>query len=254
MRLVGRAAGAWQVGLGAIAVCLLLSGVAQAKGKPSVSLTFAGGTREGASVSFTWASKHIGKRVELVIQRPVGTAHVWRSVKRLTTRTGSDTLPPAALGRYRYRLAAIRGHKVVAKQAAWVSVYGQVPFSKLFNRSTDVHVTPTASFPFVWESIIVKSSHPTLEDKQNRCLAVHVDFVTQSHSDDIVVSVVQETRDPVSAAAPADTISSVEAQLTPGQTWAINAYASSDSHVNDSPWANLFLNGYAICDSLEASG
>jgi hypothetical protein len=55
------------------------------------------------------------------------------------------------------------------------------------------------------------------------------------------VTIVQEARQPVSATVPFSTIGSVEAELTPGQTWAVNGPDGDSVH----------LNGYAICDSTE---
>ena len=222
---------------------------AAARAKPTVSLTFAGGTREGARIPFTWTAKRLGRGARLVVQRPVGTSKVWRTMRRLTGSGGSGTLPGVSLGRYRYRLTAIRDRKVLAQQVAWVSVYGPVPFSKLFNHSTEVYLTPTASFPYMWSFTAGATSYSVLQNGNNRCLAVHVDFVTQSESDAIVVSVVQEARDPVSASAAADSIASLDADLTPGQTWGITAQANAGADTGNSAWANLFINGSAICDS-----
>ena len=73
--------------------------------------------RSAQNLVMTWRSRHLPNRAKLVVQRPVGTARVFKTVVRLRGRRGSAQLPPRPLGKYRYRLAAIRGERIVAKPA-----------------------------------------------------------------------------------------------------------------------------------------
>jgi YVTN family beta-propeller protein len=98
----------------------------------SLSWTFPHGVNKGASIPFSWTGSHLGRKYRLVVQRPVGTARTWRTMLKLGTRSGSAELPGLTLGKYRFRLAALRGHRVLAQQVAGIGVFGQVPFSTLF--------------------------------------------------------------------------------------------------------------------------
>ena len=216
-----------------------------------MSWTPAPAVNEGAPIPFSWRGSHLGRNHRLVVQKPVGTAHTWRTILRLSSNSGSGELPGLALGKYRFRLADLVGHRVLAQQVAGIAVFGQVPFSTLYNEGEHgVHATPSSSFPYVnyWED----GAEPAFTVEHNHCLSVHIAFVahlgsTYGTPGVSIVTLVQESRDPVSASADFDTIGSLDANLVPGQSWAVNLSARQEK-------AGLYLtyiNGYAICDSTE---
>jgi hypothetical protein len=233
---------------------------AYAAPKPAVGLTLPHAVSEGAPISFSWKGRHLGRNHRLVIQRPVGTAHTWKTMMKLSGNSGSGELPGVALGKYRYRLADLAGHRVVAKQTAGVAVFGQVSFSTLFGGENHVYVTPTSSFPYVrlfqvrsWEG----STEPTelaFTVEHNHCSSVHIAFVLGEGPYNVpsavgVLTLVQESADPVSASAPYNTIGSLDAGLVPGQTWAVNISTKEQSRSEG--FMSTYINGYAICDSTE---
>ena len=98
---------------------------------------------------------------------------------------GSAQLPAQPLGKYRYRLAAIRGKRIVAKRAVFVAVFGPVPLSTLLKDEVGSqdgeYAAPTVSFPYV-DGVLGNTLDftPTaaFSAKDNNCSQVHVDFIT----------------------------------------------------------------------------
>jgi hypothetical protein len=250
----GRPAGRSSTSAGqtpALAV-LALPASAAAQPKPTVAWTPPRAVNAKAPIPFSWSARHLGRNYRLVIQRPVGTAHTWQTMMKLPTNSGSAQLPGVPLGKYRYRLAALRGRHVLAQQVAAIAVFGEVPFSVLLgNAYTQVATTASYSFPYVvyWEGAYGLDGETILSVQHNNCTFVHVAFllgVGESYSGRLTsgtITLVREARDPVIVTAPFDdTIGSLDAEVTPGQTWAVNAERTEVVH----------LNGYALCDSTEA--
>jgi hypothetical protein len=264
-----------------MAVCFVVVGLlicassALAKPSPGVSWTPARGVTEGSVIPFSWSSRHLGKTDRLVVQRPVGTAHVWKTMLKLSKRKGSSDLPGQALGQYRYRLAALRGHRVLAEQVATIAVFGQVPLSVLFRHSNSlpgatspgasldsgVYATSATSFPYVGNAAIGEDPPTTtiFSVQHNHCVAVHIDFVLgetpgegYSYPASVygIVSLVQQSRDPVASEVPLNGLGSVSAELIPGQTWSLLTTNADRNGIPAGP--TVYFNGYATCDSTES--
>jgi hypothetical protein len=237
--------------------------------KPRVSWNVPGRVSEGQAIPFTWKVKgRIGGKYRLVVQRPVGTARVWRTMLRLRTRKGSAELPGQKLGKYRFRLALLEGRRVLTKQVVGIGVFGQVPFSMLLrdgylsggDLENGVYATPTASFPYVGSASEGDHGRPNtiFSVKHNRCSAVHVDFVLGESPGDSkhpsslygVVTLVQQTRDPVGTEVPLNGIGAVDAELVPGQTWSLLAEENNRDGIVGTEI--VYFNGYAVCSSTES--
>jgi hypothetical protein len=236
--------------LTALTLFALSASDAWAKPKPSVSFSLAKRVMEGSPVTFTWSARHLGGGAHLVIQRPVGTSHTWKTMGRLPSLSGSGEIPGMTLGKYRYRVAAIKGRWLLAQQAAGTAVFGPVPFSTLFhNGGSGAYATPTSSFPYV--AVYSADAVPAFTVKDNNCLSVHIGFVPGQHRGPGTgtLTLVQEARDPVSATVAYDAIGSIDAELTPGQTWGVNITYETSTPANWEP--ETYVNGYAVCNSAE---
>lgn len=236
--------------------------------KPRVFWKLPGRVSEGQTIPFTWKVKgRFGRKYRLVVQRPVGTARAWRTMRRLRTRRGSAELPAQALGRYRFRLALLRGRRVLAKRVVGIGVFGPVPFSVLFREDGGVYTTPSSSFPYIVSfnpgelGYFDAPPKTAFAVKRNRCSAVHIGFVLGSEDKDGshdygamhgTVTVVQESRDPVTTTAPFDQIASVDAELVPGQTWSVLVDETGTTEQTTDWRDEVYLNGYAICSSTES--
>lgn len=217
--------------------------------KPVVKIAVNATAMENVPTPISWSGKRLGKGHRLVIQRPVGTARIWKTVMRLKTDRGAGHLPPRALGEYRFRVAALRRGDLIVKRVFTLPVYGVVSFADLIGSSERNYATATSSFPYA--SNEEPSEKPALAVKDNRCISAHVEFVPGGRSGmgTGTVTLVQETRDPVAATAPYDTIASFDALLTPGETWALNTSYATNSEENWEP--SFYVNGFGICSTRE---
>jgi hypothetical protein len=216
----------------------------RATSRTSLSWTLPRSANEGVPIPFSWSGKRLGSRHRLVIQKPEGTAHTWRTIMRLATNSGSAELPGLALGKYRFRIVDLVGRQVLAQKAAGTAIFGQVPFTTLFDTdATRAYTMPTATFPYVrsYDSVV---GTPAFTVDHNHCSFVHIAFVSGSSYTTYtsVVTLVQESKDPVSVSVPTDTIGSLDAALVPGQSWSLNLDTIGGESV-------YYINGYAICSS-----
>lgn len=254
----------------AVSVAAVLPGSAMARGrrhrrKPHVAWTLPRTGSAGQAIAFSWSGRHLGKNHKLVVQKPEGTAHTWRSIMRLHGNGGTAQLPGVPLGHYRFRIADLvpapqprrRGHRgsrpplrVMAKDVSGVAVFGEVPFSKLFNSAEQTHATSKYTFSYV-----SFSEYPGLvfTVEHNQCSYAHIAFVGNGGRNvdgrevevgTVTATLVQESREPTISSAPEEAIGSLDAELVPGQSWAVRLEAPSLEPV-------FYVNGYAICDSEE---
>lgn len=252
---VWKVKGSILLAVGLVVVMLVLSASAVASRGPSLSWTLPQTASENSGLPFSWTARHPGRRHRLVVQRQEGTTRSWQTVMQLRTRSGSAELPGLPLGTYRLRLADLSGHRVLVQETRGVGVFGEVPFSTLvvLDRKIGVYTTSTGTFPYVAE--IYNYQTPAFTDGHNHCQSVHITFVPANGAEPGIgtVTVVQESRDPVSASAPllntfgppvAQLVpGSLEAQLVPGQSWSVNTSGTHDAE------PEFFINGSAVCDS-----
>lgn len=245
------------VALAAIGSSMLATG-ALAKPSPKVAWTSSRNAMAGAPISVSWSSSGLGPS-KLAIQHQVGTAHVWRTIIKLSSPSGSAQLPARGVGKYRYRLSAIHGRHVVARQVVTIRVFGEVPLSKLFNREEHVVTTSQFTFSYAFASQGQYATGETSTDfsiEHSYCTSVHIGFVGELLGEDnmgypggnATVTLVQASREPVSATVPYLAMGSVDATLTLGQSWAVNT-SDSQGPGNYTHQAVTYFNGYAICDS-----
>ncbi len=233
--------------------------------RPRLAWTLPRTGSEGQSIAFSWSARHLGRHHRLVIQKPEGTAHTWRSIMRLKSNSGSGRLPGVALGHYRFRIAdlvpARRPHRhshphfrVIAKEAASIAVFGEVPFSTLFGEGVvGVDTTPSLTFPYaalIQPEVWTNGSSHLFTVEHNHCYQAHVSFIGtfgewqseyEATQGQTTLTLVQESRDPVSAVADYESIGSLDAELVPGQSWGVNIAGGNGAYIN----------GYALCDSAQ---
>jgi hypothetical protein len=66
------------------------------------------------------------------LQRQFGTAHVWKTVERLHSRSGAEHAPSVALGRYAYKVhVRVGGRTIVNSRSVQLYSYGRVSLQNL---------------------------------------------------------------------------------------------------------------------------
>jgi len=231
--------------------------------KPQLTWTLPTTASAGQPIGFTWTGSHLGKGHKLVVQKPEGTARTWRSIMRLNGNSGSAQLPGVELGHYRFRITDLapvtRPHRrsrrhwrphfqVMAEETLGIAVFGEVPFTTLFNSAEQAHATSSYSFAYVAS---YENGGSVFTVEHNHCSFVHIAFLGggwwlkgETQTPTVTATLVQESREPTTVTAPENTIASLDAELVPGQSWALNLLAHSNE-------AAFYINGYAICDSAE---
>jgi hypothetical protein len=228
---------------------------ALAKAKPRVALTFpVAGAEAGTVIAYSWTATHV-RAGRLLVQRPEGTGHIWRTVAVLKGSKGSGTLPPLVLGVYQYRIVNLASHsRVLAQQQYQLRVFGQVAFATLLNNpGGGVYTSATSAFPWViratWYYTETGRSGTVFSvPATNTCRTVHVEFADQMYASSVAnptvtISVVQQSSDPVITTVPANIGGTVDAAVVPGQPWSVVLTSNVANN------GNLYFNGYADCYS-----
>jgi hypothetical protein len=204
----------------------------------------------GSPVPFTWSASAPGA---IVVQKPEGTVHVWRTILRLSGHHGASNLPPTPIGTYHIRIAAISRRRTCAESQVSLRVYGQVPFTTLFHRNgVQTVTTPANTFDYVAQPGLEDT--PPLTITNNDCTSLHIEWDThilgfrpRQITPDLqaTLSLVQEAREPQSVTATYETISTLDATVE-GKSWSLEAKNSNTA------WdLTGYVNGYGVCDSTE---
>lgn len=256
-----RATTARRLGCALIAFGVLPFASAPASAKPTVRLTLPAQADAGAAVPYSFTASRVPSKAMLVIQRQMGTANRFRTVATLArARRGSGKLPGLGLGRRTLRIAVVGKVKqrqgkaksvVLAQQRRTLIVFDDIKFLTLFRVGRElIKTTPSRTFPYVFSAEVLDNAGgrlPTVDKTNSTCRSVRVDFVFAPNGSSTgpeemgIVSVIQESRDPVEMAAPVNTISAVDSPLTLGQAWGITARTQVRRPLI------LYINGVASC-------
>ena len=230
-------------------------GLAEAKVRPSLRLTLPSSADAGKPVGFSWQARDVPRGARLALQRQVGTAQTWKTVRSLSGRGGTGQAPALSLGVYRMRIVALaKRNKALAQQRRRLRVFGTVPLSTLAGVSTSISKGPgtfvSPSHTFAW-FVRGRAEEPprntlTVGAAANACRSIHLDFTPEATSllngvVPVTLTVVRQADDPVSSAASPDVIGALDATLTPGQSWALNGQATQPTF--------YYVNGAASCYS-----
>jgi hypothetical protein len=250
--------------LRAVLVVLLLSALvsggvapATASARPRVALAISSAVNAGSPTSFTWTAQRVRGSL-LAVQRAEGTAAAWRTVIRLGAgSSGSGVLPALPIGRYHLRLVEVAAHsRVLAAQVKTIEAFGNVSFAALFHEQGGVYATPLGTFPYALWHYNGEVNYTVMTVASNTCRSVHVEFIPGGSDDPAeelasqhgTLSVVQQSADPVSSTVPGDSKGTVDTQVIPGQSWAINV-----AQVDGNLLFTWFINGSAECFSTSLS-
>lgn len=242
---------------GVIATLGLAASVSVAQAKPSLTLTLPAQADAGTPASFSWTATRAVSRGTLVVQRQVGTARVWRTIRKLSGKSGSGTLPPLALGSYQWRIANIGPgprRKLAAERRRTLRVFGKVPLATLIGGglTTKTLSLPTTTFPYVLELKSYGGVEMPLTSTRSVCRSLHLDLAGGDAGEGAsgTVTLVQETDDPKAATVPRLAMATLGSPLALDRSWSVRVV--QDQAGGGSIAMSFYFNGFASCYSSAA--
>ncbi len=253
---------------GVAAILLALPATAFGQ-RVAVRLQLPSSGNAGAVTPFTYSATGVPRHASVTLERPEGTRHVWQTIASLRAGSHTGSVPALPIGSYSLRVAVLTTKRVrvrrklkvettVAAQAtSTIGIFGQVPLTTLLGESSarGVYTTPTATFPYAFDSYDGQVNYTDLEVKKNPCRSVTLTWVEGASYDDSqqsgTVTLVQESADPVSATAAGNAVGTLSATLVPGQSWSVNV-AQSQGDPTDFLFT-WYFNGTASCDATKLS-
>jgi len=235
--------------------------LASASTRGAVTLSFAPNRIEHTSlVHVRYSSAGLPPGTVLILQREVGTAHVWRPVERLPGTSGAINAPSVPQGRYIYRILGVRaGRNLVSSRWELLFSYAPVSFGSIcssnfvfgkYANCTDgtidvgTHVFPyqvrlggdygSASYPQY--SDVMDTTAPTT------CRSVQLLFGGGVHSR--YLELLQETLSPVLASSGSETLGTLRAHLD-GKPWHLLASYSPNAGYYDDIYASGTFDCYS---------
>jgi hypothetical protein len=221
-----------------------------------ITLTLPSQATAGVAVPFTYTSVGVTAGERLVVQRQLGTGHVYQTVATLRrVRVGHSALAPFPLGVYGLRIAVIAGHRVIPDPPAVMSVFGQVPFTTLFRAtqgSSGVFSLPNSTFPYAFNFVQATAPIARVTSTHSWCRSLTFSFVSanatgSNPTETLTMIVVQQSRDPVSASASLGQVQSLTANVVPGESWSLRS-----STLPGQSAYYVYVNGYGMCDTRAA--
>jgi len=237
------------------ATIAVLGSAASAHAAANLALTLPADVDAGAPISgsFTASGLPKGGGGKVVLQRQMGTKNVWKTVAALSGAGGPVNTAGVPMGVQKFRVAYLRGHrKPVASRTSVVRAYSTIPLGDFATNGTGVLTQPTSTFSYIGlesDSDGVPNVWKTVTN--NTCRSVHLDIAVSKVSQyavagtTAVVSVLQESADPVSTSVINGGDGVLDAALVPGQSWSVTVAATNNNNGQTAAYA--YFNGTASC-------
>jgi len=232
----------------AAATLAVLASAASAQAAANLALTLPADVDAGAPIAGSFTASGLPKGGgKLVLQRQMGTKNVWTTVAALSGASGPVNTAGVPMGVQKFRVAYLRGHrKPVASRPSVVRSYGTVPLGDFADNESGVLTQPTSTFSYIGSYGSYGDPNVWVTIKDNTCRSVHLDFAVKhltSSQAAAVVSVLQESADPVSASALNGTNGALDAALVPGQSWSVTVSATNNNRI----YTQAYFDGSASC-------
>lgn len=214
-------------------------------------------------ISFSYRLANLPGHDRLYLQHPVGTAHYWRDLARLTPSAhGIAQTTGLPMGTFRYRLAITAGKQTIwAGHPVSVRSYVNVPLDRLVPSAEPGSVvigSNTFNYVFIVHSDedIAGTTFQVLGSHDTNCryLALEIGYADAFFSTNLywVAVLTQQTQTPVSVTIWPEQVVPLAASLIPGQSWSLGLTLEKSTPADYEGGANIYLNGYANCDTDSA--
>jgi hypothetical protein len=233
------------------AACALgFAGNAGARSRPSIRVATPEAVDAGQPFTVGIRGSRLSGAVPLSLQARRADVDRWQKVASLEPASRFYRVPGLGMGSYRLRVVSTRPHgNVVSRPSRPVHAFKRIPLSKLVATPGGVFESLTDGSPFAWAvdghpGLIEGApspSHRLLDDLDNACRALHVDF-TAGHTVQSAYVRVAGASSPAQATTETGVLGSVDAQLTPGRRWSLVAATTASS-------VYVYVNGDASCYS-----
>jgi hypothetical protein len=200
------------------------------------------------AVPFRYRVSHADPQDRIVLQKRVGTAQAWTTVKELSPTSESNTLAPAHSGKATYRVAVVDGVSggVTANSTPQtVDVFGAVPFSD-FTSGASSNTVRIGSTIFRYYDREVANNAFKISGKHCRSADLHVGFLAGDvpGTEAARVTVVSETASPLRVTVPNNTIGKISGRIGGD----IEIYAPN-LEIGGFSDDSIFINGVLYCSS-----
>jgi hypothetical protein len=246
--------------------CLMLAsiGASEANAAHKLALTLPSQATAGEAARVQFSASGLPSSAHLVLQRRLGTARVWKTVVSLGhARQGASKIPPLSLGVYSMRLAALgRRNQVIAQHVGTLLVFGEVPFSRLFEGAhitsgvgigeTGTYTTRSSTFEYfiIYEydgGLTGEANQFAFSVSHNPCRSIHLEFVgrrEEGRNPTLTAELIQATADPVfSTPTPIENVGTLGGSVVVDKSWGLRFEGTPLQP------ARVFMNGSASCDS-----
>ena len=210
----------------------------------------------GQHLDFDYTVSGVGAAPMIFLQRTFGTAHVWKSVVRLSHLAGSAEAPTAPQGVYKYRLHVANKGRVWTSPVESAYFYGHVSLLAICNSyklqnnnmtcGTGTEQVGGKDYAYAAnDAFNVQYPNYTLSMQANSttCRRAVITFAGQTNGGyDVYLQMIQSRSDPESAIASKNAIGTFRAALD-GGAWILNMSQDSGGYVE------VYMNGYFDCYS-----
>lgn len=183
----------------------------------------------GEGVTAQYSARRVPEGGQVLLQKAVGTAGVWKKVRRVSPGVArTATLIAPVMGRHAYRVVIRSAAKrIVARSAAILYSYGTVELATIDqNETRTVTLNDGMIYRYVWSAYHSSVNVETLKVERTSCRSLTLSAAFKQASSytntlPTTVTVVQEAADPVTMSVLPNSTASMTTGVVPGTAWAL---------------------------------
>ncbi|MCU1678747.1 MAG: hypothetical protein JWM93_3505 [Frankiales bacterium] len=194
------------------------------------------------AIAYSYAASGVPRGAHLALQRQMGTAHAWRTVNNLASRSGSSSTPGLPLGRYMFRVAVLdAANHVLAAKSRVVLSYGTVSYAALCRATfgscgTGAYAVGTHVFAaedVFWDNSVALTTQrrfgPTSCRSATLSIAIPNEAAHSVSDGTDTLALLQQTLDVQSADVAVNSVATLHTRLD-GAAWELDTSTTGYSH------------------------